>query len=138
MKRQHFVGKIATKTIIAKGDKILMARNHKNPDTWDLPGGRIDIGEDIEAAVKREIMEELGVDAVPGPFLYSEQLVHTGDDTAHFFITLLATLKNPSDNFKIPSEELAEVKWVSKHELDEMKVYANCVNAIKAYWEQHQ
>jgi ADP-ribose pyrophosphatase YjhB (NUDIX family) len=32
-----------------------------DPNKWDLPGGAVDFGESLEAAVRREIREELGV-----------------------------------------------------------------------------
>ena len=40
--------------------------NH-NPDHWDLPGGRVDKGENFLQALKREINEELGVSYTTTP-----------------------------------------------------------------------
>lgn len=33
----------------------------KNQDYWDIPGGRMDQGEDITAALLRELHEEIGI-----------------------------------------------------------------------------
>jgi ADP-ribose pyrophosphatase YjhB (NUDIX family) len=132
---QHFLGKVATKAIIAKDGKILMTRDHKDNAIWDLPGGRINVGEDIENGLKREIIEELGVDIRFKALVYSEQLVHTGEGSPHLFITCEVTMVDPSQAFKVPSEELAEVKWVDKNTIKELKTYDNCMRALNAYWK---
>lgn len=38
----------------------LMRRDSKNPNTWGLPGGKIDPGESLLEAIERECQEELG------------------------------------------------------------------------------
>lgn len=35
-----------------------------NPDTYEFPGGRLQFGEELEEAVKREIKEETGLDVL--------------------------------------------------------------------------
>lgn len=55
--------RVAVKALI-KNDKgqILMVK--ENSDTWDLPGGGLDHGEEPLEGVKRELLEELGVNDV--------------------------------------------------------------------------
>ncbi len=57
---------VTQKIIIAKNDgKILTIRRSKTcptkPLSWDFPGGLIEAGEDIEAAIIREVKEETGL-----------------------------------------------------------------------------
>lgn len=44
--------------------RLLLVRRRRMPeaDHWGLPGGKVDFGETVEAAVVREISEELGVE----------------------------------------------------------------------------
>jgi 8-oxo-dGTP diphosphatase len=132
---QHFLGKVATKAIILKDEKILMTRDNRDSVNWDLPGGRINVGENIETGLKREVMEELGVEINFEGVVYSEQLVHTGEGSAHLFITCKATLSDESKPFCVPSEELAEVKWVDQNSIKELKTYDNCMRALNAFWK---
>ena len=40
---------------------------------WEFPGGKIEPGESRDAALKREIQEELGVDIAINEFLYTTE-----------------------------------------------------------------
>jgi 8-oxo-dGTP diphosphatase len=135
MEEQHFLGKVATKAIIAKDGKILMTRDHRDNAIWDLPGGRINAGESVETGLRREIQEELGVDVRFKAMIYSEQIVHTGEGSSHLFITCEVTMENPDQPFRVPSEELAEVQWVDKDTIKGLKTYDNCMRAINAFWK---
>lgn len=51
---------ISCKGIIFEDGKIWLRKNER--DDWELPGGRLDEGEQPEDTVQREIKEELGVE----------------------------------------------------------------------------
>lgn len=46
-------------------EEVLRERSH-----WNLPGGRLEVGETIEACLKREMREETGLDVEVGELLY--------------------------------------------------------------------
>ena len=50
--------------IQASDRRLLLVRRRRMPeaDHWGLPGGKVDFGETLRAAVVREIAEELGVE----------------------------------------------------------------------------
>lgn len=50
---------VRTAGVIMHNNKILTHKN-KNKEHYALIGGRVQIGEDSETAIKREIMEEIG------------------------------------------------------------------------------
>lgn len=58
--------KVIAKAIIqnADGEVLLLRRSQtdmRRPGEWDFPGGNVDEGEDMTAAVAREIQEEAGL-----------------------------------------------------------------------------
>lgn len=133
----HFVGKVNLKAIIRNDDgKILIARDHKDRGTWDFIGGRMHSGEPPEMGLRREAQEELGVDIILDGVVLMEQVPHISDGGDYLFITFRATLADPKDPLKLPSDELAEVVWVDKESIKKYKLYDSCVNAMARYWEE--
>jgi len=57
---------LATKALIVDKGKILLIKRRANdvhkPGVWDLPGGRISFEEDPVEGIKREALEEAGIE----------------------------------------------------------------------------
>jgi 8-oxo-dGTP diphosphatase len=131
---EHFTGNADAKAIIVKDGKVLMTRDRGDTDYWDLPGGRLHLSEGIVEALKREIKEELGVEIAVGQFVDSCQVIHTQSQINTLCIAYHAVLADESIALQVPSEEIAEVRWIDQSELANLKMYDNCLHALKAYW----
>jgi double-stranded uracil-DNA glycosylase len=59
----------------AAGRVLLLRWQHRLTDEvwWIGPGGRIEEGEDAVAAMRRELLEEIGLDAEPGPVVWERE-----------------------------------------------------------------
>jgi ADP-ribose pyrophosphatase YjhB (NUDIX family) len=55
---------IGVGAIIMDGDRVLLVRRGREPayGQWSLPGGLVEVGEDLVSAVRREVLEEVGLD----------------------------------------------------------------------------
>jgi 8-oxo-dGTP diphosphatase len=68
--------------LIRKGDKVLVGQRpvgHSLAGQWEFPGGKIEKGETPEAALIRELQEELDIEAEVGPLKMAS--THSYGDT---------------------------------------------------------
>jgi len=112
------------------GEFLLALRDNKSwipfPNHWDLIGGHVEEGETPEEAVKREYMEELGLELKEYEF-YKEFECLNGD--AFENIKFIYTGK-----INIPVEEITllegqYVRYFTKEEIPDVK-FANIIKSI--------
>ena len=104
----------AAAAIIEHRGKILIARRRtKDPlhGKWEFPGGKIEDGETPKEGLKRELQEELGVEASIGASVTSTvyKYRHVNVELFIYRATLLTN--------NIIRKEYDEFKWVSPDEL---------------------
>lgn len=134
---------IANKAFLVRSDgKVLFARDSGKSDghehavgRWDIPGGRMDIGEiDMQAALRRELKEEAGLE-LPDDYhaeYISADLVYREDGSyvcMHYY-------RVPVDEGFEPilSSEHDEFVWVSVDEAKEkLNLFPSFRNAVDAY-----
>ena len=58
---------VSVKGVVVRDGEVVLLRNER--DEWELPGGRLELGEDLERCVAREVAEEVGWQVETGPIL---------------------------------------------------------------------
>src|SRR5512137_856683 len=110
--------------IIFINGKVLLA-HQKGADNTFLPGGHIEIGEKAEAALLREIAEEIGENVTVRQFIGAVECVFAESDQENHEIDLIFEVNSPNfDPEKSPLslESHLEFFWAKPEELIKNKL----------------
>ncbi|QWV94390.1 (deoxy)nucleoside triphosphate pyrophosphohydrolase [Geomonas oryzisoli] len=105
--------------IIERDGLVLSARRSASmnlPLRWEFPGGKIEPGEGREECLKRELVEEMGVEiAVGRPLTPTTHRYPTFDVTLYPYVCSIVageiTLHEHSAMTWLPPERMLELEW---------------------------
>ncbi len=103
--------RVAVKSFIVKDNKLLLIKRRKDdihkPEDWDIPGGRLGIGENPLEGLKRETKEEINIDIkILLPFHVQHFVRDDGQK-----ITMIIFLCRPLGGGIKLSKEHTDYKW---------------------------
>jgi alpha-1,2-mannosyltransferase len=130
---------VAAAAIVADG-KLLLARRSRPAELaglWELPGGKVEPGETPEQALRRELREELGVDAVVGERLGVDVPLPDNGGPGHVLRAYQATIVTGTP----AALEHADLCWVDAAELDRMELVPHdraWVDDLRSLLDGHQ
>jgi 8-oxo-dGTP diphosphatase len=98
---------------IVDGRILLIRRGHPPAEgSWSFPGGRVEAGEDVASALRREMAEETGLVVEPSVLLGWAELI--GAASHHVVLDFLVEVRSGDAR---PGDDAAEVRWATLGEL---------------------
>lgn len=108
------------------------------PDLWCLPGGHLDPGERLDAAVVREVREETGLEVEVSRLLgvYSDPDVcryPTSDPPGVVQVVVVVFQCHVLSGKPAPTEEVSEVRWCTQDDVPQPLVRSHGVRIADAF-----
>jgi len=100
----------AASAFVVENGKVLLGRRAHEPDAdrWDLLGGFLEEGEHPLAGLRRELLEETGLDVEPGEFLGS--YLDTYGELGTTVLNLVFEARIVSGEM-VAADDVAELRW---------------------------
>lgn len=105
--------------LIRKGNQVLVGlrpEGHSLAGQWEFPGGKIERHEIPEAALRRELNEELSIDADIGPIRLSHTHTYRDAGIIMLFYDVLFWKGEPK------SVHHTEIRWVTTQQLKALTI----------------
>lgn len=120
--------------LVVRGKHFLLARRGKEPlkDIWTLPGGAVELGEELEQAIVREILEECQIEVRPlGIIEVFEQIFRDDKGRVKFHYVIVDFLLEYVSGEAKPLSDSTELKWITIDELGKYNPPERAVKVIK-------
>ena len=125
---------VAVGAVVFKEERVLLVRRGQPPseDLWAIPGGSVEIGETLQQAAEREILEETGITIRAEEPVFTFDVIdrdRAGKIRFHYVVVDLAAVYVAGD--PKAGDDAAEARWVTAREIDELPVSAPTVKLLK-------
>ena len=116
--------RVAVGAVVFHQDKVLLVLRGQAPakGMWAIPGGGVELGESMQAAAEREVLEETGLQVKAGEIVYTfERIQHddAGQVKYHYVIVdLLAQALDPTQPLR-PADDVNDAGWFTLSELED-------------------
>ena len=111
---------VAVGAVIIDGDRVLLIKRANEPSKgeWSLPGGVVEVGESLEAALAREVREETCLDVTVGPVVEVLDRIRRDDvDRVEYHYVIVDYLCHPNGGTATCGSDADEVRWAALDDL---------------------
>jgi ADP-ribose pyrophosphatase YjhB (NUDIX family) len=119
--------------VLLRGDDVLLIRRGKPPGAgqWSLPGGKQELGETAEAAARRELFEETGLECGALTMVaHADSITHDETGRIEYHYTILDFAGRYEGGEAIPGDDASACAWVSPAELAGYELWGEILRVI--------
>ena len=101
--------------ILTEGGRVLICQRKRTgafPLRWEFPGGKVEPGEDAQTCLRRELREELAIEAEIGPEISSFEYTYPNG-----FEVKLSFFRVAAYTGELVNQAFEQIVWAEPHQL---------------------
>lgn len=117
--------RVAVGAVVFKDSRILLVRRGHAPakGLWAIPGGSMELGETLQEAAEREILEETGIHIRAGdPILTFDAIEQDEDGRIRYHYVIVDMVAEYVGGELCPGDDAVDACWVSADALNRLDV----------------
>lgn len=120
--------------VVMDGDRVLLIKRGHAPlkGQWSLPGGGVEIGETLEEAIAREVLEETGLTVEVGPMVeVLDRISRDADGRVEHHFVLVDFVCRPGGGILRGASDAEDAAWVALTDLARYEVAPVTISVIQ-------
>jgi ADP-ribose pyrophosphatase YjhB (NUDIX family) len=127
--------------VVFRGEEVLLVRRGQEParGSWSLPGGLVELGETLEAALRREVLEETGLTvSILGLSAVLDRIYRDPDGRIPYHYVLVDYACEYEAGELSPGSDVTAARFVPLAGLEDLDLPRHTARVIRRAWEQKQ
>jgi 8-oxo-dGTP diphosphatase len=123
------------------GSRLLIVERGREPlkGWWSLPGGGVETGERLAAAIAREVLEETGLSVEPlSVFEIFERIMPDAEGRTEYHYVLVDYICRVTGGTLRPGDDVSAARWVTRGELAGYKLTEGTLDVIERAFAKHE
>ncbi|MGO8813301.1 MAG: NUDIX hydrolase [Terriglobia bacterium] len=106
--------------VIHRGRALLIRRGTEPlKGEWSIPGGMLELGEELTAGVRRELKEETGLDVEPQEcLLVFDRIMREGNRVRYHYVIVDYLCRRKRGRLR-PASDVVDARWVRREDLSQ-------------------